>query len=968
MCITKMMMSGLAALAAICGLNMNAQDSAANLLKGFSLLDVRGNPQGWFSPLTNPIAIDHGVKPGDGSTSIRVDIRNKSEWGSIQQDISIKKNTAYSFSCQVKGSSPKLVFLMIKLLDAQGKEIKRFKSEDNFDDNWESIQLDFQSGNAEKVSALLRFFQTTDALGESAWFADPRLVIASNATTTQTKNSVKNFSPELSAVPLFAGCGIYIKYGDGDYSKCNLAYRRKGSSKWEDALPPLNVKTDALAKFLPIVDHMFRGSIVNLDENTEYEVKAELLDSNSKLLNTLKSEFKTWSGNVPVKKVVNITKELKAGPVVLTEIHGSPDGWIKYVVDPGTVIDGGAIEEAAVQIKRCSYLLLEGLSVTGGRLYGIDILRSKNIRVVNCDVSGWGRTGRQDFAKKGVYYDANGSEIDFDNGINIYISGNVLVERCYVHDPRGTANSWFYYHPEGAQALGIISTGSTVIRYNDFIGSDEHRWNDAVSGYDNGSKTGGFFRDAEVYGNMLAFGNDDGLEFDGGQMNRRFFKNKVEGFLCGISLAPNMLGPSYVYNNLFVNEGDVTNAAGSVFKNGGGSTYTFGTTFFFNNTAYTNGQGIASVGYGNDKNQGQFNGYSRNNLLACRQLPVYDGTMNPLCDFDYDLMCNQARLDNYYCKAAPGMEKHGVTALPKFKNPENADFNLSAGSRGVGEGVAIPNFAPGTDGRADIGAFEYGKAGILPYRPIPVTCDKGQLNLKVNLKDKTSASDTVNVTVNPGSNWTGGFKIVKNQSFDWVTVEPSAGVFKAGEPVRFTVSTIPAKIKKAGLQKGLFLARMEDGFSIPVTVYATAVSDAPRAVVKVVDAADFTTGNDPKCTSGRYYNFDKASWDAPDKKAVEFAVEIPCAGIYYTFLRVKSPAAPGVEHNSCYIAVDGETPQKIFFENAPCWVWAPVRFPNNKKEPGTALSLTPGKHLIKIYPRKTMLLDTIALSSDPVLE
>lgn len=106
--------------------------------------------------------------------------------------------------------------------------------------------------------------------------------------------------------------------------------------------------------------------------------------------------------------------------------------------------------------------------------------------------------------------------------------------------------------------------------------------------------------------------------------------------------------------------------------------------------------------------------------------------------------------------------------------------------------------------------------------------------------------------------------------------------------------------------------------------------------------------------------------DAPDKKVVEFAVDIPSAGIYYVCLRVKSPAAPGTDYNSCYISVDGEMPQKIFFENAPSWVLAPVRFPNNKKEPGTALSLTPGKHSIKIYPRKTMLLDTIVLSSDPV--
>ncbi|MFA7230788.1 MAG: right-handed parallel beta-helix repeat-containing protein [Victivallaceae bacterium] len=941
---------------------LNAQDSSPNLLKGFSALDAKGNPQGWFSLLANPIFIDKAQKPDNGAVSIRVDIKNKSDWGSIQQDIPVKKNTAYSFSCLVKGSSPKLGFLMVKLIDEQGKEIKRIKSDENFGAEWEEININFSSANAVKVSVLLRFFQTTDALGESVWFARPEFTVAS-ATASGTKPENRIAHPELSTVPLFSGCGIYIKYGTGDYGKCRLSYRSKGSEPWQEAFPPMNIKTDPLTKFRPILDRMFRGSIVNLSENTEYEVKAELLDSKGKILNTLNSIFKTWNSNVPVKKTV----KLNSGPIQLTGVHGTPDGWIKYVAG-SEVINGGTAEEAAIQIRQCSYLILEGLTITGGKLHGIDILRSQNIRIVNCNISGWGRAGKQDFNKKGFYYDKDGNSIDFDNGVNIYNSGNVVVERSYIHDPRGRSNSWFYAHPRGPQAVGVLSSGCTVLRYNDFIGSDEHRWNDGVSGYGNGYKTGGFYRDAEVYGNMFAFGNDDGIEFDGGQMNCRFFKNKVEGFLCGISLAPNMLGPSYVYNNLFVNLEDITNSVGSVFKNGGGSSYAAGTTFFFNNTAYTNGQGLASVGFGPDKNKGKFNGFSRNNLLACRMISVIDREKNSVCDFDYDLMCNKDWLDENYLNAAPGMEKHGVIALPGFKNPANANFNLSTDSRAIKGGITIPGFAPGANGKADIGALEAGVENMLPYRPIPVTYDKGQLNLKVNLQEKTSTSDVVTVTVKPDSDWTGEFKIVKNQPFDWISVEPASGEFRAGQPVRFTVSVVPGKIKKAGLYKGLFLARMEDGFSIPVTVYATAVSGAPSVVAKMVGSAGFKSIKNQKCLSGKYLNLDTTNWNAPGGKPVEFSVEIPENGVYYLFLRVKSPAPPSSAHNSCYISVDGEKPQKVFFENAPEWVWASIKFPNNKREPGTALELVRGKHSIKIWPRKTLLLDTIALSTDSVIE
>ncbi len=135
-----------------------------------------------------------------------------------------------------------------------------------------------------------------------------------------------------------------------------------------------------------------------------------------------------------------------------------------------------------------------------------------------------------------------------------------------------------------------------------------------------------------------------------------------------------------------------------------------------------------------------------------------------------------------------------------------------------------------------------------------------------------------------------------------------------------------------------------------------------RVTAKVVNSADFPASNAPECISGKYYNLDKPNMDTPGVKSVEFAVEIPVAGIYYVFLRVKSPAAPGAEHDSCYITVDGERPQKVLFANAPCRVWVPVRFPNNKIEPGTALNMKPGKHSIKVYPRQTLLLDTVAVS------
>ena len=63
-----------------------------------------------------------------------------------------------------------------------------------------------------------------------------------------------------------------------------------------------------------------------------------------------------------------------------------------------------------------------------------------------------------------------------------------------------------------------------------------HPWNDAVEGAGNFSDDGGFNRDAEGYGNFLAFAADDSIELDGGMQNVRCWGNRFEGAGCGVSV------------------------------------------------------------------------------------------------------------------------------------------------------------------------------------------------------------------------------------------------------------------------------------------------------------------------------------------------------------------------------------------------------------------------------------------------
>ncbi|HBC88513.1 MAG TPA: hypothetical protein DCZ94_16320 [Lentisphaeria bacterium] len=769
---------------------------------------------------------------------------------------------------------------------------------------------------------------------------------------------------EITAIPLFESASIYVKYSEDKYSSCKIKFRLKGENDWRDAIAPDKIKEE----------NNFSSSIVDLKENSEYEVMAEMIDSKGASTGSAKSGFKTWTSNPPIAKTINIKKDLgKGGAIEIIGEKGTPDGWIKYVNDSGAEIDGGYETDAAILVKDSAYLIFEGLKVKGGRRFGMNVSTSENIRIINCEFSGWARKGKQDLARKGQYFDENDQRINIDGAVNIYMSLGTVIERCYMHDPRGTANPWYYSHPAGPEAVVVKSKGSTVVRYNDFIGSDLHRWNDAIEGLDNGKKDGGFNRDADIYGNMFAFGNDDGIELDGGQRHMRFFGNKVEGFLCGISTAPNMAGPTYIYRNLVVNLGDEDGVVGSVIKNGGGKIYTRGRTFFFNNIFYTDGHGISGVGYGKGENntsdRAMFRGFSRNNILACGDIPLRDVQKLPENDFDYDLLCNRDAMGDCIV-AALGAEKNGILALPLFENAEEADFNLKPGSPGIGKGSPVANFAePDKDGKMDIGTFEQGKPGMFPIRPIPVSYDKGQVNLTADLKDKTADFATVKVNVNPGSGWKSNFKIRKNDCFDWIKVEPETGILSADSPKEFKVSIDMDKIKSAGLHKGLFLVKFDDGFSIPVTVYGKAYSKK-FSVAAGTDKLEMK-GNLKKMKVDGSLSEEVILMQRPENAAefadyLEYSAEIPEEGNYYFHIRIKATASPVGSHDSLYFSIDGEKPKRIDLSNSLNWTWTKLKagIPENRDRFATKLSA--GKHVFKLIPREALYLDRLEVSADPL--
>lgn len=357
---------------------------------------------------------------------------------------------------------------------------------------------------------------------------------------------------ELRVRPTFTSVGIV--FGSEKLTDVALEYRVAGKdAAWTKAQAP--VYFDECRNY--------RGSIMRLEENTEYELR----------IGGKSATFKTWASEVPVAKTVVIDPATTKFPLTIAA-KGEDRGWIRYTAACKLVNAG---KEPLIVVKGASHILLDDMVLEGGpACHVITIEDTDNIRIRNCEISKWGRVGKRNYDDRGRFCEVKpdgtfGRAINYDAAITIGKGTTyAVVERCYVHDPNGTSASWLYSHPAGPEAVHMLMPDhSTVLRWNDFVGSDVHRWNDAVEGAGNGYEIGGFNRDADVYGNFMFCSNDDCIELDGGQQNVRSFDNRYECALCGVSVQGCIVSPSYLLDDLFVNIVEENDTYGQTIKTSG---------------------------------------------------------------------------------------------------------------------------------------------------------------------------------------------------------------------------------------------------------------------------------------------------------------------------------------------------------------------------------------------------------------
>jgi hypothetical protein len=680
-----------------------------------------------------------------------------------------------------------------------GREIGR-KESTSASPQKKRLFIDFNTGNADLIVLLCRVRQNRDDIGTQVQFEKLRI---GEGNYQPADVSVQ---AKLECVPRYENCSVYINRCQAKNSRTfsgQVQYRKSGSERWL-AAPPLVYIPDEKAA---------RSSILKLDENTAYDVQIILDDAGRR--ETITGGFRTLHSQLPVAKTIVLGPDNFRGRLTPTE-SGSPDGYIRYTAQPGFVLDGSGDGEDVIHLENLHHLILDGLIVRGGKRFGITVAGSENIAIRNCDIARFGRTGTPDLSI-GYKYCVDGEALRDIAGIRIVDSGKLLIERNYIHDTLGKTCPWFYSHPDGPFGILLQSTGGITLRYNDIIGSDRFRWNDVIGGYYNDSAFGSFYRDASIYGNFLAFANDDGIELDGGQMNCRFYQNRVEGTLCGVSTAPCLLGPVYIFENLFCNPGDEFQVANVALKNNFGS-FGKGQLQYFNNTACGNWSGYS--GYYSIpvklSHPNELKALTRNNIFAITGEFYDPGAFVLPNDFDFNLFWNPSNPPTALIASAlsqalsTGNDSQSLTNDPKFVDPASGDFRLSPDSPAVGAGSPVRGLF---EEKPDIGALQSGGLQQLPYRPTDL--ETSQAHLAFTWPDTTQ---TIRVGVSGKHDVT--FAVRQPENNDFFSVTPATGVAKPHQPAELRITLHPENMPDAKVYSGAFLIRDSQGYTRPISVRA----------------------------------------------------------------------------------------------------------------------------------------------------
>ena len=155
---------------------------------------------------------------------------------------------------------------------------------------------------------------------------------------------------ELRIRPTFNAVGL-VWGSAAERKDISLAYRREGGA-WLPALTP--VWFDEVKNY--------RGSIVNLEEDTSYEVR--FAEAGKPVAS---GKFRTWASEVPIARTVVIDPATFKAPYEIGEKgSGTADGWVRYTAPKGTVLTNRGEICTAFLLKNAHHVLIDDMTIRGG--------------------------------------------------------------------------------------------------------------------------------------------------------------------------------------------------------------------------------------------------------------------------------------------------------------------------------------------------------------------------------------------------------------------------------------------------------------------------------------------------------------------------------------------------------------------------------------------------------------------------
>lgn len=750
----------------------------------------------------------------------------------------------------------------------------------------------------------------------------------------------------VEAVPMLQSIGLYVRYAGALPPAANVGvrYRKKGEEQWMegmDLVADRNVRE-------------FRGSLLNLEENTEYEVMIFVHGAQDEL-QQLTMTTRTWSASEPVAEV----RELPAGtltePLVIRDVRGNADGWILYrpAADSETIIDvRGTNSRHAVVMDGCAYVILEGLTVRGGDRHGFHITDSHDIRIRRNDISKWSLEGEKDPDNiKGLYlWPGSTARLTDTDGIRLgMLTSRIVVEDNFIHSPRSTATCWRYGHPVGPLAMTLNGAREVVIRNNDMVGNEDHWFDDVIQTTGHQSVHGGIYRDVDINGNFLAFAQDNHVELDGGVMNARFWDNRLAFGYREIALAPTIQGPGYVFFNVVEHRGDEFLRTGSVFKTGWPGR-NFGRTYLMHNTVVS------------ERGPGAGNVRDRPDIYVLDGPPELPGMREVFAVNNLAL-----RPDLHFDPRDPHRDGPSLGAEIIFEDRLAGDYRLAAGSLGSGAADGIQGFTGITGGQLDFGALQnHGKeAPMMPERSGDMRV--WPQNVEVNTcsgEEKSGVSElVVDISTDAGTIWRA------HPGSEWIRIEPDSGPTGGEQKVSVFVD---ASDLQARTHRGVITFRTNKGLNRSVTLQAhVRHSDPwmrkfePEEMAEVIPALEAVRQAEGVSGAGFVRVVDRIGPNSP----LEFEFDAPRADSYHVLARFR--AGNSARGNPRW-SLDGSKPEQWHLSvsrgDDAGWQWY-LLDPHADKQTRTrsrGFELTEGAHVFQLSELpEGMEFDCLVISNEP---